>query len=43
MLNETAIATLKSGLRGELIEPNDARYEAVRKVESGHVIPFVPS
>jgi len=32
MLNETAIATLKSELRGELIEPNDTRYDAIRKV-----------
>jgi len=32
MLNETAIATLKSELRGDLIEPNDTRYDAARKV-----------
>src|SRR5215475_9971163 len=32
MLNETAIAALKSELRGELIEPNDTRYDAARKV-----------
>src|SRR4029434_7414309 len=32
MLNETAIAALKSDLRGELIEPNDTRYDAMRKV-----------
>ena len=32
MLNETAIAALKSELRGELIEPNDTRYDAMRKV-----------
>jgi len=32
MLNETAISALKSELRGELIEPNDTRYDAMRKV-----------
>jgi len=32
MLNETAIAGLKSELRGELIEPSDARYDTIRKV-----------
>jgi hypothetical protein len=32
MLNETAIAALKSELRGELIEPSDTRYDAMRKV-----------
>jgi len=32
MLNETAIAALKSELRVELIEPNDTRYDAARKV-----------
>ena len=32
MLNETAIAALKSEFRGELIEPNDTRYDAIRKV-----------
>jgi len=32
MLNETAIAALKSELRGELIEANDTRYDAARKV-----------
>jgi len=32
MLNETAIAALKSDLRGELIEPDDTRYDAIRKV-----------
>ena len=32
MLSETAIAALKSSLRGELIEPRDASYDAARKV-----------
>jgi len=32
MLNETAIAALKSEFRGELIEPNDTRYDAIRRV-----------
>ena len=32
MLNQTTIAALKSELRGELIEPNDTRYDAMRKV-----------
>src|SRR5262244_287704 len=32
MLSETAITALKSDLRGELIEPNDSRYEMTRKV-----------
>ena len=32
MLSETTIAAFKSGLRGELIEPGDASYNAARKV-----------
>jgi FAD/FMN-containing dehydrogenase len=32
MLSEKAIADLKSQLRGELIEPDDLRYDAARKV-----------
>jgi len=32
MLSETAIGTLKSELRGELIEPGDARYDTARRV-----------
>src|SRR5262249_13240740 len=32
MLNEAATAALRSELRGELIEPNDTRYDAARKV-----------
>src|SRR5579864_5336514 len=32
MLNEPIIATLKSQLRGEVIEPDDARYDVARKV-----------
>ena len=32
MLSETTIAALKSELRGEVIEPSDARYDAARKV-----------
>ena len=32
MLNETTIATLKSSLRGELIEQRDASYDTARKV-----------
>ncbi len=32
MLNETTITTLKSGLRGELIEQRDASYDTARKV-----------
>ena len=32
MLSEATIATFKSGLRGELIEPGDASYNAARKV-----------
>src|SRR6516225_10357299 len=32
MLHETAIATFKSELRGELIEPDDARYDMARRV-----------
>ena len=32
MLTDTAIATFKTTLRGELIEPRDAGYEAARKV-----------
>ena len=32
MLSEATIAAFKSGLRGELIEPGDASYNAARKV-----------
>src|SRR5262245_44937598 len=32
MLSETTIAALESELRGELIEPSDAKYDAARKV-----------
>jgi len=32
MLNDTAIATFKASLRGELIEPGAAGYEDARKV-----------
>src|SRR5215475_15487845 len=32
MLSETTIAALKSELRGEVIEPGDAGYDAARKV-----------
>ena len=32
MLSETAIAALKSSMRGELIEQRDARYDTARKV-----------
>src|SRR5215469_3385047 len=32
MLKEEAIAAFRFSLRGELIEPGDARYEATRKV-----------
>jgi hypothetical protein len=32
MLREATIAAFKSGLRGELIEPGDASYNAARKV-----------
>ncbi len=38
MLNETAIAALKSEFRGELIEPNDTRYDAIRKVYNDAMI-----
>ncbi|MGH2397859.1 MAG: FAD-binding oxidoreductase, partial [bacterium] len=32
MLNETSIGQFKVGLRGELIQPNDAGYDEARKV-----------
>lgn len=32
MLSEATIAAFKSGLRGELIEPGDASYNAARRV-----------
>jgi hypothetical protein len=32
MLSETTIVALKSELRGEVIEPGDAGYDAARKV-----------
>ena len=31
MLSEATIASLKSNMRGELIEPSDARYDEARK------------
>src|SRR6516162_5232235 len=37
MLNVTAITPLKSNLRGELIEPNDAHYDEARKVYNGMI------
>jgi FAD/FMN-containing dehydrogenase len=35
MLSEATIASLKSNMRGELIEPSDARYNEARKVYNG--------
>ena len=35
MMSETTIAALKSELRGDVIEPGDARYDAARKVCGG--------
>jgi len=32
MMNDDAIAAFKAGMRGELIEPGDAGYDAARKV-----------
>jgi FAD/FMN-containing dehydrogenase len=32
MLSQATIASFKAGLRGEVIEPNDQRYESARKV-----------
>ena len=32
MLNEAAVATLQSSLRGELIQPGDAQYDTARAV-----------
>src|SRR5579862_2197767 len=32
MMNDVAIATFRASLRGELIEPGDAGYDAARKV-----------
>ena len=37
MLTEAAIASLKSNMRGELIEPSDARYNEARKVYNGMI------
>jgi FAD/FMN-containing dehydrogenase len=38
MLTETAIATFKTGLRGELIEPRDPGYDAARKVYNAMIL-----
>jgi hypothetical protein len=32
VLNEATVATFKAGLRGELIEPGDPRYDEARRV-----------
>jgi hypothetical protein len=37
MLHETTIATLRSELRGELIEPDDTRYDMARRVYNGMI------
>jgi FAD/FMN-containing dehydrogenase len=37
MLSEATIASLKSNMRGELIEPSDARYNEARKVYNGMI------
>ena len=37
MLSEATIATLRSNMRGELIEPGDARYDEARKVYNGMI------
>src|SRR5580693_2530847 len=37
MMNDVAIATFRASLRGELIEPGDAGYDAARKVYNGMI------
>jgi FAD/FMN-containing dehydrogenase len=37
MLNGAAVAAFKASLRGELIEPDDQRYDAARKVYNGMI------
>jgi FAD/FMN-containing dehydrogenase len=37
MLSSSAITALKNAFRGELIEPNDERYEGFRKVYNGMI------
>jgi hypothetical protein len=37
MVSEATIATLRSNMRGELIEPGDARYDEARKVYNGMI------
>ena len=37
MLSEETTASLRSGMRGELIEPSDARYNEARKVYNGMI------
>ena len=37
MLTEETTASLRSNVRGELIEPSDARYNEVRKVYNGMI------
>ena len=37
MLTETTTASLRSNMRGELIEPSDARYNEARKVYNGMI------
>jgi hypothetical protein len=37
MLMEATLVTLKTGLRGELIEPSDKRYDEARKVYNGMI------
>jgi FAD/FMN-containing dehydrogenase len=37
MLTDTTVAAFKSALRGELLAPNDAGYDAARKVFNGMI------
>ena len=37
MLSESTIASLKSNMRGDLIEPRDASYDVARKVYNGMI------
>ena len=37
MLTEETTASLRSNMRGELIEPSDARYNEARKVYNGMI------
>ena len=37
MSNQTATEQFRTGLRGELIEPNDGKYESARKVYNGMI------